>query len=150
MKQLELINELIDDLTVAAYEYKMGQIDKIELNLRLQLTISKIDKIEIDFTIMPLKKLVNKRHTKPFNQQLFKSKYKAIQSLITLVQTNQKNAFFTKLSYLIANKLYFNSLYRIIYNSCIAYISKNRLDYISEGMKVFIIPFDEIEKGMGS
>ncbi|WP_226037889.1 hypothetical protein [Aquibacillus saliphilus] len=135
---MKLIYELLEELTEVASDYNKDLIDKIELDLKLQLLMSKVDKIEINFYVSPLQKLVNKRHTNLFNQLLFKSKYNAKQSLIRLKEANNKCAFNTKLGLILANNLNFNYLYEILENSCRAYISRNHVKHEHVPIQLFI------------
>ncbi|WP_186578840.1 hypothetical protein [Aquibacillus kalidii] len=135
---MKLINELLDELIELENEYYNGFIDKVELNLRLQLIISKIDKLAINYHVEPLRKLVRRKHTKPFNQLLFKAKYHAVQSLIKLIQTKNKRTFQAILGLIISNNLYFNTLYKLLNNSCKAYIVRNQIVDPPDSIQVFI------------
>ncbi|MDL4841627.1 hypothetical protein [Aquibacillus rhizosphaerae] len=135
---MELIDELLEELSEVASDYNLELIDQVELNLKLQLIISKIDKVKINFKLEPLQKLIYRKHTKPFDQLLFKAKYKAIQSLIALQHIDNKELFYTNLYLMLANKLYFNSVLRILINSCNAYIVNNQLEDNVKMSQVFI------------
>ncbi|MRH42119.1 hypothetical protein GH741_05445 [Aquibacillus halophilus] len=135
---MQLIDELLDDLIEVASNYNNEFIDKIELDLKLQLLISKVDRIEINFKVTPLQKLVARRHTKSFNQLLYRSKYKATESLLKLKGASNKRLFNSKLDQILANSLEFNYLYNMLDASCNAYITRNQLEPLPKPIQIFM------------
>ncbi|MBM7570868.1 hypothetical protein [Aquibacillus albus] len=136
---MEQIIQLLEELIDVTDGYQKDEIDQVEFHLKLQLLISKIDKIEINTAIYPFKKLVTRRHTKFFNQLLYKSKYKAIQALLKMRETSNKQLVQQRLQIILINKLYFHSLYEKLMNNCEVYMREYPLSYSLENMQVFIL-----------
>ncbi|WP_138417166.1 hypothetical protein [Aquibacillus sediminis] len=135
---MKLIDELIEQLITIVHEYKQDRIDHIEFQLQLQYLISRIDKVEINFHVQPLDRVVKKNHTKPFNQLLFKAKYHAIESILSLQKTHNRQALQAKLHAIILKNLYFESIEKLLFQSCEAYMDKNQLNCIVTDKDVFI------------
>ncbi|MCT2537486.1 hypothetical protein NC661_00845 [Aquibacillus koreensis] len=134
---MKLIDELIQALIELVHDYNVGLIDQIELQLKLQYLISRIDKIEINYNVKPFKQLVNRKHTITLDQLLYKAKYRAVQSILVLKNVRTKNALSHQLSVLIGKNLYFESLYRTLESCYYAYINMNHLDEFSKEVELF-------------
>lgn len=109
MKQ---IDEIIEKLRVYAGEFSASEIGKEEFNLKVDLLIRKVERIEINYDVTSFSLQSN-----IFNQLLFQCKYKAITALKELQQTGQKRIFNAKIRQVLANKLYFLSLHYSLTNN---------------------------------
>jgi hypothetical protein len=51
---MEVINELLKDLTEISQEYNDGIIDKDELDIKLGLLVNRIECVELNFNYQPM------------------------------------------------------------------------------------------------
>jgi hypothetical protein len=132
------INSMLEELMEYSKEYNMDEISKEELNLKLDLLISRIEKVEINFTEQPMDTLPE--YVKgSFNALLFQSKYKAIESIKTLKDAKEKRSVNARLRKVLGNKLYFRSLYSVMWKNINGYVNRNGLQHWNPNMQIFII-----------
>jgi hypothetical protein len=129
------INAICQELIQYSTEFFKDEITKDELNIKLDLLIGRIERIEINYS-QPLE-IKNDRVLQSFQQLLFKSKFKAIESISGLKATSRKQSYTAKLNRILKNKLYFSSLQRTLQNTAKAYVLKNQLQYWNPNLQVF-------------
>ncbi|MBN3556055.1 hypothetical protein JYA63_17380 [Fictibacillus nanhaiensis] len=106
---MKYIEAILKELKEYAAEFTGEVISKEEFNLKMDLLIRKIDRIEINFIDTKLGLQPN-----IFNQLLFQRKFKATEALRDLQQQDRKRVFNAKTRKILANKLYFLSLYHTL------------------------------------
>lgn len=135
---MQLINELIQELVHYSSEWNNNKISKDELNIKLDLISNRLKLIEIDFSNDPLY-ILDSHVMASFNQILYQTQYKAIQSLNTLKDTDDKRSYNASLRRLLESKFYFKSLNSTMQKNVHAYIKRNKLRYVSARIQVFIL-----------
>ncbi|MDF2039353.1 hypothetical protein P2R12_20685 [Cytobacillus oceanisediminis] len=125
---MKLIEELIQELTDYSTEYNTGEISKEELNLKLELMISRIDKIQLDnshspFIYLPADVLG------VFTNLLRRYSVKAKLGLTKLIEAPNKASYNRKARYLIERKLYYVSLHSTIHRNVQGWAMRNTSKY---------------------
>ena len=125
---MQIIDEMIQELTDYSTEYNTGDISKEELNLKLQLIISRIQELQIDYSHSPFVYLPADV-LKVFTNLLNRYKAKATVSLTTLIEANSKASYNRKARHLIEKKLYFQSLFTAINRNITGWTFRNNTKY---------------------
>ncbi|MFJ7729279.1 hypothetical protein ACIQXV_24540 [Neobacillus sp. NPDC097160] len=137
------INALCHELILYSTEWYQDEISKEELNLKMDLLLSRIDKIEINYR-QPLD-ISSVKAKDSFNSLLVKTKYKATASINTLIATSNKKTYKAKVNFLLKNQLYFGSLHRTMRNNINAYVLRNQLSYWNPNVEIFKLGGNENE-----
>jgi hypothetical protein len=129
---MKLIDAILEELKVYAAEFAAGETSKEELNLKLDLLICRVERIEINYD--------NKLRLQEniFKQLLSQRKYKAIVALKELQKTDQKRIFNARVRQILKNKLYFLSLHYSLKNNIEKYQIRDGKQPINRNIQLFI------------
>jgi hypothetical protein len=129
------INAICQELIDYSKDWYQDEITKDELNLKLDLLISRIERLEINYR-QPLDMASDKAKS-TFDSLLSKTKYKAVSSIKVLKATSKKQSYKAKVNFLLKNKLYFGSFARTIQNNIQGYLHRNQLQYWNPNLSIF-------------
>jgi hypothetical protein len=141
---MKLIESILEDLKVYAGEYVAGEISKEEFHLKLDLLISRVDQIEINFVGTGLRSDKRNRKTTAdvqpiFKQLLFQRKFRAVEALEELKQPQiSKRILNHQVRKILAAKLYFKPLEYMVRRSMISYHGINGGYILKDNMQLFI------------
>ncbi|WP_413299714.1 hypothetical protein AA0X95_16605 [Bacillus sp. 1P10SD] len=137
------INSICQELIDYSKEWYQEEITKEELNIKLELLINRIERIEINYR-QPLD-LASDKAKDSLNSLLSKTRYKAIIGINNLIATTNKKAYTSKVNFLLKNKLYYGSLQRTMKNNIQGYIHRNQLHYWNPNVEIFKLRGNENE-----
>ncbi|MFB5196153.1 hypothetical protein ACE198_14690 [Neobacillus sp. KR4-4] len=129
------INTICQELIDYSKEWYQDEITKDELNLKLDLLISRIERIEINYR-QPLD-MASDKAKDTFNSLLAKTRYKAIISLNTLKATSKKQSYKAKVNFILKNKMFYGNLHRTMRNNIQGYLHRNQLQYWNPNLSIF-------------
>ncbi|USK45516.1 hypothetical protein [Cytobacillus oceanisediminis] len=125
---MKIIEEMVDEIRLYSTEYNSGEIEKEELNLKIQLLISKIDRLQLDFSHSPYIYLPADVLS-VFTNLLRRYKAKAKLGLTKLIEAPSKASYNRKTRYLISKKLFFASLHSTIQRNVQGWSMRNAKNY---------------------
>jgi hypothetical protein len=117
---MKLIEEIIAELKAAAIEFTAGETNKEEFNLKIDLLIGQVERIEINFVDTHIN-----TYQSIFNQLLYQRKHSAVEDLKELQLADRRQVVNTWVRRLLESKLYFTSIYRTITANMYGYQSKH-------------------------
>ncbi|KON88870.1 hypothetical protein AF332_20080 [Sporosarcina globispora] len=122
--------KLIEGLVLTDYstEYNTGEISREELNLKLELMISRMDKVQLDYSNSPFIYLPADV-LGVFNNLLRRYKAKSKLGLTKLIEAPNKASYNRKARYLIGRKLFFASLHSTIQRNVQGWAMRNNSEY---------------------
>lgn len=115
---MQLINEIMADLKETAEELATNSISSEEFNLKVDLMIERINRIEINF----LDCKINNYHP-IFDRLLAKTKFRATEVLQELQKNQEKRGFNSRVRRILAAHLYFKPIQRTVQRNMIGYQS---------------------------
>ncbi|MED4037045.1 hypothetical protein [Niallia taxi] len=137
---MKFLNEMIEELIDISHEFSHGEITLDERNLKIDLLINQVEQLEINY-VNPIENLP--MHVKSVYESLLsRHKYKAIVSLKTLKQVDNKRTYNATVRHLISKKLYFNAMLRSINRSIWGYSEVNKMVHVKD---FTVLKFNENE-----
>lgn len=132
---MKLIEEIVEELKIVSTEYN-GEGDKEVINLKLDLLLQRIEKIELNIEGTPYKDAPDVSKKVLF-KLLYQHKYKAMKGIQALKEADNKSKYNRIARTLIARKLYFPSLHRTMTVDIDNYVIVNQMIYLNE-LQIFI------------
>jgi hypothetical protein len=129
------INSICQEIIQYSTEWYQDEITKDELNIKLSLLASRIERIEISYR-QPLD-MASDKAKDSLNSLLAKTRYKALNGIHVLKVTSKKQSYKAKVNFLLNNKLYFGGLHRTMKNNIRGYVLKNQLQYWNPNIEIF-------------
>ena len=130
---MRVIDEILDDLLNAANDLNAGNLSKEEFDLKIDLMIGRVNQVRINYAEVRI-------HTfqRIFEQLLFTAKFKAVEALKELRESNHKKSFNNRVRAILGQKMHFLALYKTVQSNMYGYRDRNGY-YLPSNIEVFIL-----------